>query len=219
MTLKELRDLFAGDYTLVALFDEWDGGYEDEPLEMYDGMDKNLTEKFNDCRVIDITSGMYPYEDFVRDHFIFVHLDHGDVLKATRADRIADILDTCLGKDRDRLSPDRNFTCGLKKLEKLFEKGYLDPDDMFRSGPTMQYMFEFLNNKPEGQYWRLMGYCKVDPNIWDEPSVEIYGIVYDAINNEENAPTITKKELCDFANEFHFAEQFEMSPTYLSAQW
>lgn len=82
MLFEELRDVCEKEDTYVALFDDADIYFEEEPLEKYNGRD-SLTHKFDECKVTGIIPGSIGTYDNPK-HYIFVHLAHEDVVDIKR---------------------------------------------------------------------------------------------------------------------------------------
>ena len=213
MTLKELRDVFEGDYTRVALFDEEEPYEEGTPLEFYDCGDNNLTDKYNDCRVIGITTGC-TYNLKNQDRYIIVHLDHGDVVRVTRDERFYKLYEVVYGKryTRDRSFGEQNLdpdvTIDTSTAQELIRLGYLNEDSPFGHSHCLSGLINFIDGRDtNSSYWSIyVRVPDVDDSYYTEPTVKICGISYTSSIN------LTVRDACDFANAFHHIPNLYLHP-------
>ena len=218
MTLKELRGLFEGDYTLVALFDEESVYEEDLPLELYDGVEHNLTDRFNDCRVVGITTGLYPYGKPMADRVIIVHLDHVDVGYVIRDEEFYELYEIVYGDKytRDKSYGEQNLdnevAADIPTIEELVRRGYLKGKSPFAKQYhgdtyTLNTLFDFIKSRDTRESdWKIyLKVADIDDTRYSEARVEVIGIAYSSLVN------LTLRDACAFGEVFHGFSCFHLS--------
>ena len=206
MTLRELRQLFEGDYTFVKLMDE---DYT-EVLEEYNGRD-NLTDKYNDCHICSIT-GEYDYN--YHHPFIAVRLDNNDVMSADREEWCNKRENIIWGEDyncNEYAGGCRHFEdLTIDAAEELVKEGFLRIHDSQNCSPTTEEMMDFVRHTVMPKDWVFDGYAISPARV--DCRVTLEGLYY--IGKD-----LPQEDMIDFANAFHYADEFQIGHNTAMAWW